>query len=96
MSDSKRTFRHESLQEADTLADHLTEIAEALRAGTLHLSDDGGEMALALRGLVRFELTGYEQADQAGVTIALTWRSEEDIPPSTLEIGTVNDGSSGS
>ena len=84
--DDKRTFRHESLLSAETLADHLGEIAEALRGGRLELSDDRAEMTLEPRGLVRFELTGYQQAGEGGVTIALSWRPSENPGPTTLVI----------
>ncbi len=96
MSDPGKTFRHESIQAADVLADHLTEIADALRAGTLRLSDDGGELALKPHGLVRFALTGQEQPDQASITITLAWRPEQEIPASSLTISrTADDGTSG-
>lgn len=93
MSDEAKTFRHESIQAADALADHLSEIADALRAGTLHLSDDGGSMSLAPNGLVRFQLTGQQQPDQASITISLAWRPQQDLPASSLTISrTADDG----
>lgn len=85
-SQDKRTFRHESLLSAEALADHLVEIAEALRAGSLKLSDDDGELDLEPRGLVRFELTGYQRAGEGGVSIGLSWRPLDDAAPSTLKI----------
>jgi|GEM_PF-1391902 len=96
MSDRGKTFRHESIQDADALADHLTEIAEALRAGTVHLSDDGGALSLRPHGLVRFQLTGHQQPDQAGLTLSLAWRPEQELPVSSLTIsktaGDADDG----
>jgi len=95
VSDDKRTFRHESLQDANALADHLAEIADAIRAGTLHLSDERGEMALEPRGLIRFELTGQQDADQCGVTLSLSWRADKRLAPSTLKISQGADASEG-
>ena len=95
MSDQGKIFRHESIQKADVLADHLGEIAEALRAGELHLSDEGGELSLQPRGLVRFELVGQEQPDQARLTITLAWRPEAELTVSSLNISrTSHDGPS--
>ena len=83
--EDKRTFRHESMQEPAALADHLIEIAEALRAGSLHLADERGDMSMKPQGLVRFALTGFQEAGQCGVSIALAWRPEQ-VSPSTLKI----------
>ena len=83
--DDKRTFRHESMQDASALADHLIEIAEALRAGSLHLADERGDMSMKPQGLVRFALTGFQEAGQCGVSISLAWRPEQ-ASPSTLKI----------
>ncbi len=86
MSDQGKNFRHESIQEAHALADHLSEIADALRAGTLHLRDEGGELSLQPQGLVRFALAGQQQADQASITITLAWRPQQELSASSLTI----------
>ncbi|MCR9161635.1 MAG: amphi-Trp domain-containing protein [Nannocystaceae bacterium] len=97
MSDHGKTFRHESIQDAKALADHLDEIAEALRAGTLHLRDEGGELALQPQGLVRFALSGQQQPDQASLTLTLAWRPEQELSASSLTISrSSDDGTPGS
>ncbi|MEM6293133.1 MAG: amphi-Trp domain-containing protein [Myxococcota bacterium] len=91
MSDPGKTFRHESIQEAGVLADHLNEIADALRAGTLKLSDDGGELSLQPHGLVRFALAGQQQPDQASISITLAWRPQQELSTSSLTISRSDD-----
>lgn len=97
MSDQGKTFRHESIQEANVLADHLAEIADALRAGTLNLRDEGGELSLQPHGLVRFALTGQQQPDQASITLTMVWRPAQELSASSLTISrSSDDGTPGS
>ncbi len=91
MSDQGKTFRHESIQEADVLADHLNEIADALRAGTLNLRDDAGALSLQPNGLVRFSLAGQQQPDQASITLTLAWRPQHELSASSLTISRTDD-----
>jgi amphi-Trp domain-containing protein len=76
-------FRHESLEDSESIAKYLEALRDALRAGKLELSDQGGELTLRPQGLLGFEIRARKKGDRVKIRIKMGWR--EDSPEEPLE-----------
>jgi len=73
-------FRHESLQDAETIKDFLKSIANAFGKGKLVLEDEDGQLAMEPEGLLHLKVTGSQEDDRNRLNIRVTWQNETDIP----------------
>lgn len=72
MADSPKTFRHESLQDVDSVCDILDAIARGLEKGALSFSDDAGKIVLHPRGLLDIKLSASAEDAQQRLNLRLT------------------------
>lgn len=70
----KREFEHESLQDAETVAEYLNTIISGVRTGKLTLSNNEGDIELRPKGLIRFIVRATERSDRHRITLKLTWK----------------------
>ncbi len=85
---SDRTFRHETMQDAEALLDYLDALTEGLRNGRLTLSARGKEVVLEPKGLIKFDIEAKTRADRRKLTLRFSWRedSESQAPNDPLSI----------
>lgn len=74
-------FKHESLQDAQSVSKYLRALIEGLESGYLEFGNDDGEMELHPRGLLGMELRAKCKGGQAKVQLKLAWR---EVPKKTL------------
>ena len=60
MRQSKNSFRHESLQDAETIQDILKSLSKGIAKGKLSFSDEDGEIVMEPEGL----LDHYDDLDR--------------------------------
>ena len=73
-------FRHESLQNKDTIGKYLKALTEAVAKGEILLEDEDGSLELHPNGLIHFKVTGTQEDNLNRVNIRLSWQSSEEVP----------------
>jgi amphi-Trp domain-containing protein len=66
-------FKHESLQDSESIADYLRALLTAIEAGHLELTDDDGQLVLHPSGLLGLELRARRRGSQARLVLELSW-----------------------
>lgn len=69
-------FKHESLQDSQTIAKYLDALKEAFNTGVLEFSDDRGRLQLQPSGLLGFEIDAKKKGGQVKVKLKFTWRED--------------------
>jgi amphi-Trp domain-containing protein len=77
MRQSKNNFRHESLQDPETIQDILKAITKGIGKGKLSFSDDDGEIIMQPEGLLNLKITANQDETMHRVNIRISWQSEE-------------------
>jgi amphi-Trp domain-containing protein len=77
MRQGKKNFRHESLQDRDSIQAILKAITQGVAKGRLTLSDEEGEMALNPDGLLQLKVTATQDTDRHRLNVRITWQAEE-------------------
>ncbi len=80
MRHGKSSFRHDSIQDAQTIRGILKSITNGLAEGKLTFSDDDDEIVMHPQGLLNLKLTATQEDDRQRVSIRLTWQVEEEKP----------------
>ncbi|MGD8908892.1 MAG: amphi-Trp domain-containing protein [Chromatiales bacterium] len=77
MRQGKKNFRHESLQDRDSIQAILKAITQGMAKGRLTLSDEEGEMVLNPDGLLQLKVTAAQDTDRHRLNLRITWQAEE-------------------
>ncbi len=77
MSQGKRNFRHESLQDRDSIQALLKAVTQGGAQGKLTLSDEEGEIVLNPKGLLQLKVTATQDSDRHRLNLRITWQAEE-------------------
>ncbi len=80
MRHGKSSFRHDSIQDSQTIRGILKSITNGLAEGTLKFSDDDDQIVMHPQGLLNLKLTATQEDDRQRVNIRLTWQVEEQQP----------------
>ena len=73
----KKDFRHESLQDAETIQGLLKALTKGLAKGKLTFSDEDGEIVMQPRGLLALKLTASKEDGRNRVNVRITWQDIE-------------------
>ena len=73
----KNSFRHESLQDAKTIAELLKSITKGISRGRMTFSDEDGEIVLEPEGLLNLKVTAEQEEMRHRVNIRITWQPRE-------------------
>ncbi|QEP44678.1 amphi-Trp domain-containing protein [Ectothiorhodospiraceae bacterium BW-2] len=74
------TFRHQSLQDSDSIATILSALQEGFAKGKLVLSDESGEIKLTPSGLLNVKLSADEEEHRHKLTLRISWQSPSQLP----------------
>lgn len=90
MKQDKKSFRHESLQDQQSILKFLYAISEGLENGKLVLSDEEDEISLSPEGLLQLKLTATQEGNHYNLGLKLSWQSstEKSHRPNSLQIAT--------
>lgn len=75
----KNSFRHESLQDGETIAELLKSITKGLGKGRLSFSDEEGEIVLEPEGLLNLKVTAEQEEARHRLSIRITWHPKEKL-----------------
>ena len=77
MSRSIDRFKHESLQDAESIVTYLQALAEGFAKGSVCLASNGNELWLEPQGLLRMRVEAKRDGDQTKVVMKVSWRNED-------------------
>lgn len=77
MRQSKQNFRHESLQDTQTIQKILESITQGIAKGELSFSDEDGDIVMEPAGLLNLKVTADQDDTKHRLTIRVTWQSED-------------------
>lgn len=76
----KREFRHESMQDRESIVQHLDALREAIAKGEVQFQDEQGEITLVPKGLIHFEVEASHKRERRRLTLQFTWKEASDKP----------------
>ncbi len=72
-------FRHESLQDQDTIKNLLKAITSGIAEGEITLEDKNARLVMEPTGLLRVKIKASIDDDQNTLDIRISWQGEKDI-----------------
>ncbi len=79
MRQSKNSFRHESLQDSETIQEILKSITKGIANGKLSFSDEDGEIVMQPEGLLNLKVTATQDDSRNRLNIRITWQAGEKV-----------------
>lgn len=76
MSSASDSFKHESLQDCDSILKYFNALGEGFCNGTLSFSTDSKRLVLKPRGLIRLEVEAKRKGEQVKVNLTFRWSEE--------------------
>ena len=80
MRQRKNSFRHDSLQDAESIQALLKSVTEGLAKGKLTFSDEDDEIVMKPAGLLNLKLTASQEDERQRVTVRISWQVKEKRP----------------
>lgn len=74
MKQNHKQFRHESLQDCDSIQSLLKAISDGLGEGRIRFSDEDGELVMEPSGLLNLRVTANEEDSQHRLSIRISWQ----------------------
>jgi amphi-Trp domain-containing protein len=74
----KNRFRHESLQDKDSIQDILNALAKGIAKGELSFSDEDSKLVMQPKDLLNLKLTASENEAHKRIDIRISWYSEDE------------------
>jgi amphi-Trp domain-containing protein len=79
MRSNKNNFRHESLQDTETIQEILKSITKGMAKGKLSFSDEDGEITMEPEGLLNLKVTATQDELRHRLNIRISWQAEETV-----------------
>lgn len=76
MRQNKNSFRHESLQDADSIRDILKAITNGFAKGRISFSDEDDEIVMEPKGLLHMRLKAGQEDDRHQLSIRISWQRD--------------------
>ena len=86
MQHEKSSFRHESLQDAESIQSILQAISKGLSKHKLTFSDEDGELTLEPKGLLNLKLTASLEEGRHRLNVRISWQEEEKRSKKVLKV----------
>ena len=76
MAQGKQEFRHDSLQDVETIQDVIKSISKGIAKGKLSFMDEDDEIVLEPKGLLNLKITASKDEHKNRFNIRVTWESD--------------------
>jgi len=88
MKRRKNSFRHESLQNRDSIQTILQALTEGIAKGKVSFSDDDDSISMAPDGLLNLKLIVSQEDNRNRINLRITWedKKEERLKKSRLSV----------
>jgi len=80
MKRKKNSFRHESLQNRDSIQAILKALTEGIAKGRVTFSDDDDSVSMAPDGLLNLKLIVSQEENRNRINLRITWEDREEKP----------------
>ncbi len=70
---SDQEFKHESIQDCQTIVKYLQALSDGFENKKLNLSSDGRNIIVTPGGLLKMEVKARKKADRVKLTLKLSW-----------------------
>jgi amphi-Trp domain-containing protein len=80
MRQGKSSFRHESLQDGDSIKAMLKAISDGIKKGKVVISDEDEKIVLNPEGLLHLRLKASQEEGQHQISIRISWQVEDEKP----------------
>lgn len=77
MRDNKKRFKHESLQDTETIRELLKAITKGIAKGKISFSDEDDEMIMEPQGLLNLKLSASQEENRNRLAIRISWQTED-------------------
>ena len=77
MKRKKNSFRHESLQNRDSIQTFLKALTEGIAKGKVSFSDDDDSISMAPDGLLNLKLSVSQEDNRNRINLRITWEDRE-------------------
>jgi amphi-Trp domain-containing protein len=77
MKRKKNSFRHESLQNRDSIQAILNALTEGIAKGKVTFSDDDDNISMTPDGLLNLKLTVSQEENRNRINLRITWEDRE-------------------
>jgi amphi-Trp domain-containing protein len=77
MTNGKRSFRHQSLQDEKSIQDILKSIASGLARGKITFSDEDEKIVMRPEGLLDLKLTAAQEENRNRFNIRISWQVDD-------------------
>ena len=77
MRQGKKSFRHESLQDAASIQEVLLAISDGIAKGKVSFSDSDDRIVMRPEGLLHLQVTASQEEDRDRISIRVSWQVEE-------------------
>ena len=77
MKNGNNDFRHESLQDKDTIADLLSSLQQGLGKGVLQFSDEDNEITLKPSGLLNLTIKASSNGELNVLDLRISWQDDK-------------------
>jgi len=77
MKRRKNSFRHESLQNRDSIQAILKALTEGIAKGKVTFSDDDDSISMAPDGLLNLKLTVSQEDNRNRINLRITWDDQK-------------------
>ena len=76
MRQGKNSFRHESLQDQESIQKILEAITRGIASGKVTFSDEDDKMVMQPEGLLQLKLTASQEDNRQRINIRVSWQVE--------------------
>jgi len=77
MKSKKNSFRHESLQNRDSIQAILQALTEGIAKGKVSFSDDDDSISMAPDGLLNLKLNVSQEDSRNRINLRITWEDKK-------------------
>ena len=78
MRSGKRSFRHQSLQDAKSIEGILKSITSGIARGKITFSDEDEKIVMCPEGLLDLKVTATQEDNRNRFNIRISWQLEDD------------------
>jgi len=91
MKQGKKSFRHESLQDARSIRGILKALLDGIDKGRISFSDEDDEILMEPKGLLHLKLRATQDEHRHRINIRVSWQIEEDAGKAKKTLSVTND-----
>lgn len=73
-------FKHESLQDSQSIVRYLRAICDGFEKGQLNLANGGDGMSLEPSGLLKLDLKAKRKDGRIKLSLKISWKEAEELP----------------